>query len=170
MDTPKSMEYNQPYFLEGKHESEQRGSLKSSKLKRSSWSRNKGTRSQKPHAVLVSIPVLAFPVTLLCAVMRVSQSAYYQFLRHGSGHVIDSDFCLLTKVRQNHKDSRENVTDPGGCLSSCGKLQGTPPDARCFAKFKLCAKMFHTLLMHRKETRSNIACILLSANSELSIL
>jgi putative transposase len=43
---------------------------------------------------------------LLCSVMRVSRSGYYQYLRYGSGHIIDPDFFLISRVRQIHRDTR----------------------------------------------------------------
>jgi transposase InsO family protein len=48
----------------------------------------------------------AYPVTLLCAVMRVSRSGFYQYLRYGWGYVIDPDFLLITRVRRIHSNTR----------------------------------------------------------------
>jgi len=53
----------------------------------------------------------AFPVTVLCKVMRVSRSGFYQYLRYGYGHVMDTDFFLLTRARQIHCSTR-------GCYGS----------------------------------------------------
>ena len=47
-----------------------------------------------------------FPVTLLCKVMRVSRSGFYQYLKYGHGFVVDIDFVLLAKVRQIHSNTR----------------------------------------------------------------
>jgi putative transposase len=38
--------------------------------------------------------------------MRVSRSGYYQYLRYGSGHYIDPDFFLISRVRQIHRETR----------------------------------------------------------------
>ena len=48
----------------------------------------------------------AFPVTLLCKVMRVSRSGFYQYLKYGCVYIMDPDFLLLTKVRRIHADTR----------------------------------------------------------------
>jgi putative transposase len=38
--------------------------------------------------------------------MRVSRSGYYQYLRYGSGHYIDPDLFLISRVRQIHSGTR----------------------------------------------------------------
>ena len=48
----------------------------------------------------------AFPVTLLCKLMRVSRSGFYQYLRYGHGYIRDTDIVLLSRVRQIHCSSR----------------------------------------------------------------
>lgn len=48
----------------------------------------------------------AFPVTLLCKVMRVSRSGFYQYLKYGCVYIMDPDFLLLTKVRRIHANTR----------------------------------------------------------------
>lgn len=48
----------------------------------------------------------AFPVTLLCKVMRVSRSGFYQYLKYGHLYIMDPDFLLLFKVRRIHASTR----------------------------------------------------------------
>lgn len=48
----------------------------------------------------------AFPVTTLCSVMGVSRSGFYQYLKYGSGYIIDPNFLLISKVRQIHSATR----------------------------------------------------------------
>ena len=48
----------------------------------------------------------AYPITVLCAVMDVSRSAYYQYIKAGPAMKIDKDFVLLSEIRQIHKQTR----------------------------------------------------------------
>jgi len=48
----------------------------------------------------------AYPITVLCAVMDVSRSAYYQYIKADRAMKIDKDFVLLSEVRQIHKQTR----------------------------------------------------------------
>ena len=48
----------------------------------------------------------AYPIAVLCAVMDVSRSAYYQYIKADRAMKIDKDFVLLSEVRQIHKQTR----------------------------------------------------------------
>ena len=48
----------------------------------------------------------AYPLVFLCAVMEVSRSEYYQYLKTGQMMKIDKDFGLLSEVRQIHRETR----------------------------------------------------------------
>ncbi|WP_369688309.1 IS3 family transposase [Desulfatitalea tepidiphila] len=38
--------------------------------------------------------------------MRVSRSGFYQYMRYGRGVIIDTDFLLISRVRQIHSSTR----------------------------------------------------------------
>ena len=48
----------------------------------------------------------AYPVTLLCRVMGVSRSGFYQYLKFGRGYIMDTNFFLISRVRQIHSSTR----------------------------------------------------------------
>ena len=47
----------------------------------------------------------AYPITVMCQVMGVSRSGYYQYLKTDHRMEVDRDFGLLSKVRQIHGDT-----------------------------------------------------------------
>jgi len=48
----------------------------------------------------------AYPVTVLCSVMDVSRSGYYQYLEKDHTMKIDKDFGLLSEIRRIHSETR----------------------------------------------------------------
>ena len=48
----------------------------------------------------------AYPLTILCEVMEVSRSGYYQYLGSDDEERTDNDFELLSEIRQLHKATR----------------------------------------------------------------
>jgi len=48
----------------------------------------------------------AYPVTVLCSVMDVSRSGYYQYLKTDFTVKVDKDFVLLSIIRQIHSETR----------------------------------------------------------------